>query len=308
MLSNISKIDTKYFIFSAVTLIFSPQLFLLWGRDIGRIDMFVGGMLAWAALSCVSRRYVLAAILVGIGSLAHETAVIFGAPLFVGLWFLDYRNRDATVRQGVMALFVLAAILVTATVVEKLFGPTPRQIAQVMLEGKPESYGLDYTTYMTIAGARSLLASACMSFNRAAGWLYLVGIFAVLAAYIPILLVRSRMSLSIFAFVALLPMLALSIIAIDYGRWLSFAVLTGWLASVATRMKGMEPADLPPRSYVAPLAAFAVVFAMGPGAVFYGSEAVRYAARHIWPPSSENMTLDQCDPGWRSVITFPPTR
>jgi hypothetical protein len=100
----------------------------------------------------------------------------------------------------------------------------------------------------------------------------------------------------------------LSIVAIDYGRWLSFAVLTGWLASVATRMKGMEPVDLPARSYVAPLAAFAVVFAMGPGAVFYGSEAVRYAARHIWPPSSENMTLDQCDPGWRSVITFPRTR
>ena len=70
--------------------------------------------------------------------------------------------------------------------------------------------------------------------------LYELSSFIVaLALYGIVLPAQSRLRLTLLAFVAgFLPMIVLSIAAIDWGRWLAFAVFNWWLVNAAPAGEG----------------------------------------------------------------------
>ncbi|MGI4878856.1 MAG: hypothetical protein ACRYG4_15365 [Janthinobacterium lividum] len=292
--------------FAAVALL-APQIMPSWSVDVGKGDMMTMGFVAWALLAAVDRRYVLAVVPLAIGYLAHETVIFFGAPLVAAMWFVDYRRGLATTREGLVAVGVLGAALVTITLAYVAFSAPPQEIARVILEGTPRSMLRYYAAYMTMAGTKSATTSFCISLKRPDVALDLAACVVVVLLYAVVTLARTRLALGVFAFAALLPMVLLSAVAVDYGRWVSLAAMVAWLAAAGLRIKGAAPVEAATRVYAGSAAVLALLMAMGSSSIYYANTATQRLSRHLWTPVP--MTLEQrissCDPGWADTIAYP---
>ena len=305
LLWKLSRRATPVWIWLGIVLVFSPQLFRGWRMDLGRADMLTFGFVAWALVATVSRRYLIAAVLVVLGSLVHETAVFFGAPLCIAIAYVDRGAAQDARSRGLLALALLFALLVAASLAEHAVGPSPPAVARtVIASGPPERYRY-IAAYMTAEGFRTILTSACMSFSRPAAWLYLVANLVVWAMYLVVLPIRSRRALLVVAFASLLPMIALSTVAVDYGRWLQLAVFTAWLAVVAMETtSSAEPVPVSGPRLAAAAVGLTALVAMGHATYAYANTFTFHMAARIWPARSEQMDyyLDRCDPQWMASL------
>jgi hypothetical protein len=287
-------------LYFGMVLVLSPQLMMAWAVDPGRGDMMNCGFVAWALLAALDRRFLVAAVVLFVGSLVHETVVILGLGLLVPICFLLHRTGSFTLRQGIAALALLGVLLVSAALLQNAYGPKPQDIVRVIVEHAPPSMDRDLAAYMTAAGGKSITTSACISFQRPAAILTIVAGFVILLAYVFVLQFKGRTALLVFAFAALLPMAALSIVAIDYGRWLCMAVMNAWLAAVALRLLGETEATTF-KEYALGSAIGLGLLAMGHSREFYANAMIERIAFRVWDPRSEwRWTyMDRCDPAWR---------
>ena len=304
LLGRLAALDRRHWWWFAGVLALSPQLFFARSLDVGRVDLFTYGFLAWATIAALDRRYIVAGAALVIGSLSHETALFFGAPLVVAIGFVDARAGAVPVRRLLAALAAFVAMVAAVTVAQALFSATPAATARLIAAAGPASFGRDIADYMTVGGLRSITSSACMSFSRPAVALDLVACFLTAVAYFVVLLARTRRTIALFAFVVLVPLVAISVVAVDYGRWLSLAVMNAWLIAVALRLQGAEPVAQSRQQYLRAALMGGILALLGPNTVFFADKAVETLAHRLWAPRANEMIIyiAQCDPGWRSVI------
>lgn len=297
----------RYGLLLAVVLLVSPQLFLGWGGDFGRTDMFTSGCVAWGVVALLGRRDVVAVGMVLLGLLAHESAAIFGMPLLIAILLKPpvsgTGNRVLriviTFALGCGVIFVAQGMNTTTS---------PRKIVEAILDSQKPSLLRDLAAYMTAAGPRSIVTSWCQSLGRTATPLYLVCTVVIALMYPWILSVR-RDSLSGYLLATILPLLIISLIAIDYGRWLMFTTLNGWLFTVIS-LHSTDRRSISNLALAGRLAVLAALVAMKPTSVFAPNSFVEHIATRFWGKGSTDLkNVDACDPDWRTLIgvrTNPP--
>jgi len=304
LLRRLAQIQGRTWIWLTLVLVLSPQLFMAWARDVARSDMLSAGFIAWALLACLGRRYLLAALVLFVGSQTHETALAFGGSLCAAVAFLDWRAGAVKPGRLFAALGLLGALWIVATAAQQFIGPSPQAVARDMVaHARDLSHPTYWAIYNTVGGFRALGTSACLAFGSSSVYVYVAGAVVVLALYGFILPACSRLRLGLLLFACYLPMVVLSVLAIDYGRWLSFAVLNWWLINAALHLRGVDPLAIkhwPPRISIA--AALAVLM-MGPGGYLSANLATQKIAgrlsKHDAPAADR---IDMCDPTWRSVV------
>ncbi len=302
---------TSYWL--AFLLLVSPQAFRCWGTDTGHSDMLNYAFVAWALLAVLDHRYRLAAVVLVLGSLSHEAVLILGVPICAAFWFLDWRDREATLAQGARAIGVLGVAVITVALLQHVFSASPQQIAQTITAG-PVSDHSEWLragpvdprllgSYMIVGGFRTLGVSNCMVYSAPGAYIFPLSCFITLLIYIFIYPLTSRTGLAIFAVVCLLPMTFLSIVAIDYGRWLTFSVMNGWLATAALCLRGS--ASVPGAKWRWPVAALALLALIGLGSAdsFASGSRIRQWGNKIYGPSMNDPApfLPKCDPQWSAI-------
>ena len=304
LLARLAALDRRHWWWFAAVLALSPQLFLARALDVGRVDLFTYGFVAWATVAALDRRYMLAAAAVVVGALSHETALFFGAPMLVAIMVVDWRAGAITRGRAGAALAVLVALVGTMMAGQAAFSAPPADTARLITAAGPASFGRDIANYMTTGGMRSIVSSACMSFRRPAIVLDLAACFLTLAAYFIVVFARTRATVALLVVAAVVPLVAISVVAVDYGRWLSLAVMNLWLMAVVLRLRGVEPVVQSRRDYLRAAAVAGVLALLGPNTIFFANKAVEAAAHRLWPPRANEMIIyaDACDPTWRSVI------
>ena len=173
----------------AIILAASPQLFWAWGGDLGRIDMFVEGCLAWAVVALV-RGYIWVSIgSVLLGFLAHENSAFYGIPLLGAVYFSSRPRPElragyvpAAVMIGGIAAIVVAQIAFTTA--------TTQDIVHAVVRSQLPSEKRDFAAYIAVSGLRGITTSLCRSMGRAATPLYLVSALALIALYAWLLRIR----------------------------------------------------------------------------------------------------------------------
>lgn len=288
----------------AVVLLVSPQLFLGWGGDLGRTDMFTSGCIAWAVVALLKQHDVVAVGMILTGLLAHESAAIFGIPLLIAILLMPPFNGTIkrllrvviTFAVGCGVIFVTQGMNITAS---------SRTIVEAILNSQKPSLLRDVAAYMTTAGPRSIVTSWCQSLGRAATPLYIACTVVIVLVYPWILSVR-RQNLPVYVLATILPLLMISLIAIDYGRWLMFTTLNGWLFAVV----GLYSADgrsLGNLAMAGRLAVLAALVAMKPTTVFAPNIFAEQLATRFWGKNSTDLkSVEACDPDWRSFIGVRP--
>ena len=304
LLRELTRLGTSTWAWFAFVLIISPQLLLLWSTDIGRGDMLISGLLVWSTLIALKARYSWATAPLLIGTLAHEAALIYGTPLVFVIWLLDYRVGRASVGSIVRAAGLLGLVLLIIATGYLINGDKAQEIIQSVHANAPHSFFTDLALYATLGGARLIPASACMSFSRNVAALILLSCLVVLLLYSFVLIARTQISQIALAIASLLPMVAIWIVAADYGRWLSFAVMNAWIVAVVLRLKRIEPIETSSRDYIWSSTILMLLLLMRPGNYDEAVGLTPNIARLIWaqPVFSLSKFLPACDPEWRSVI------
>jgi hypothetical protein len=248
----------------------------------------------------------LAALIVFTSSQVHENGLVYGGSLCLAMGLLDWRTGTLKPSRGVAALGLLGGLWLLALVGQKYLGPTPEARARDMLAQLADNSLSSYVgVYFTVGGFRTIVSSACFTFRYAGSYFNVASVFAFLAAYGIILPAFSRLRLGLLLLVGFLPMTVLTIIAVDYGRWLSFAVLNWWLINAALQLREIEPLAIdrwPPRTSM--LAGVAVLL-MGPGTIGVGSAITGKIAEKIWHGRDGANGLAVCDPTWMDVVKPP---
>ena len=122
-----------------------------------------------------------------------------------------------------------------------------------------------------------------------------------LAFYIVIFGLRSWRALLVFAFVSLLPMVFLSIVAIDYGRWLAFAIMSAWLATAGMAIRGWAPGPSSYARYAVGLLAILLLAGLGVTNIPSSGYKVWQMTLKIYGPDRGGFYLNTCDPQWVRV-------
>jgi hypothetical protein len=156
--------------------------------------------------------------------------------------------------------------------------------------------------YMTVGGARTLATSACAMFESPVAYLYIASAFVSLALYGLAIPASSRLRLGMLLFVAFLPMTVLTIAAIDYGRWLSLAVLNWWLIAAALQLKNVDPLAIERWPSRTSMVAGAALLALGPGSFVAANTVTKTLGARLRPTPAAS-PWDRCDPTWRSVAS-----
>jgi hypothetical protein len=299
LVRRVARLDGNYGAWLALVLLLAPHLFWAWGGDLGRVDMLTSGCIAWSVIALLSARHAMAILSILAGTLAHESTAIYGIPLLFVLW--PRRDRAGCFRRT--AILVAAVALLTVAQFALTTASDDDIVAAVLRTGPP-SFLRDVAAYMTSTGARSVVTSWCQSLGRPATPFYLFCVFLLIAVYALLLFVRAKQATR-YAFATVLPTVAMSIVAIDYGRWLVMATVNAWLFAAAMAIQE-QPPQLAARSFAARLAGLLVLLAMRPPPVYVPNLFVQFVAGRIWGAESAKLReMDECDPAWRTSIGLP---
>ncbi|MBU3077180.1 hypothetical protein [Sphingomonas quercus] len=301
LLSALARRGGRSWLWFGALLVMSPQLFLGWGTDFGRGDMLTISFIAWAAVALAHRRHWLAVAALLAGTLAHETALFYGVPLVAAFAWRDHRTGRLTLRQAAGLAALLMGGVAVLILAQRLLGDSKARIAETILAHDPVEGAS--AAYMTVGGLRTLFSSACISFGTGHAPFMIASCVVVLALYMAILLPGSRRDLALLAFVSFLPFAAMSVVAVDYGRWLMLAVITAWLSAILLRIRDPRT-DAVPRRHVAIAAMLLLLLLpMRTASTYFGNDAARLLADRMLGPSRDRGQLfEPCDPGWRSVL------
>lgn len=311
ILRRLAKSPTHHWVWLSVVLVLSPPLFMAWARDVARGDMLAEAFIVGALIACLGQRYLVAATILFLASQVHENGLIYGVPLCISAGYLDFKAGKLSTGKAVSALTLLSVLTAAALVAQRLFGMSPPEMAHDMLihsaPPNPDVYSdpttfRDLAIYLTVGGVRTIKSSACVLFQSKAAYLYIFSIYFVLFLYGLVLPAFSRLRIGLLLFVGVLPMTLVTVLAIDYGRWLSFAVLNWWLVNAVLELKGVDPLATdgwPPRVSIA---AAVAVLAMGPGEITAANLTFSKLAEGTWHGNPKGNRFDWCDPTWRSVF------
>ena len=295
--------DRKAAAWLAILLVASPQLFWAWGGDLGRIDMFVEGCLAWGVIALL-RGYVWAAIgSILLGFLAHENAAFYGFPLLGAVHFCT-RPRDRRRSAFLPAAALIGGIAVIAVAQMAFTTASTQDIVHAVVRSQLPSEKRDFAAYIAVSGVRGIATSLCRSMGRAATPLYLASALALIALYAWLLRIRFKKSIP-YALITALPFTVVSMVAVDYGRWLSYALLNAWLFAAVT----IEPGQRSPFRKLDSILRVIVLgglVIMRPAHIQYPNYFAKVIAQHIWSKKGTRpRRIDACDPSWRSSIGLP---
>ena len=293
--------------FMAAFIAFSPQTFAAWSWDAGRTDLLVMALIAAAALAQERSRPLLAALLLWVGSLAHETALIFGIPLLTTLAVAradggSPRRRREWLALATLAVAVLATMLLQATVAPSRAAFVGGMLARIPLATEQVYEDLrDCAVYMMTTGFRGVRTALC--FNAYYPWYPLMVLAAVLVAAANALALGLDRRPLLFVLAAALPMLFMNVVANDVGRWLKLAVAGSWILSCVLQCRG--ELALAPRRVALGAVIVLVLLPMGATRVHQVSPAIatQIAARFDWPPYPDTgVWMTHCDPQWRAIV------
>jgi hypothetical protein len=304
-------ISIKVALFFLLILIVSPQTFLAWSLDFTRTDMMVAGFIVWSCVLMQTGKLYQASIVLVLGSLVHETSLIYGLPILAAL-ALELRSRG-TLDLSSMVLASIIVISGTAAllILQALFSGSPQTIARHMLSAAPKSAHPFFVnaqimaTYMQVTGPQGVKDAICL--NAEEGGIYIfwssMALITVLA-YLIILPFYRRYLL--FALAALVPCCFLLLVANDIGRWAQLSVLNAWLLSSTLTLWEEEspPADL---RLIAGVVGVIGMLALGSGR--YDRPFTLYRLRYVVAPVPYRVPytklMDRCVPGWRLAATAP---
>lgn len=304
-LRKVFRANQTYGVWLALVILISPA-FRLWSTDIGRTDLFSTGFVAFALLAAMHRQWQAAAIVLVIGSLAHETAVIMGLPLLIAAWYLDYRDGRADIRVVTYLLITLVTLLLLVIFLEQLFGSKPDQIAEHVRTIAPPSALRDIALYVIVGGFHAIIVSACGSQANPAYPLYLFSGFIFVPFYAVILGYRSsRTHILVLILVAILPSLLLIFVAFDFGRWFVMAAFNVWLAAGLLVIRLRRDDTSPRLNLFVAGPVLGLLIAMGAPTIFFANHLTDRLARKIWgqPMVSTVDSISKCDPHWRDVAS-----
>lgn len=221
-----SRIDLRSRVMLMALLVFSPHLFMSWAPDLGRVDMLTLGMVSWAVVALIAGRPAIAALVLAIGALCHETAVVFGVPLLLAISF--QAGRWKSVARFAAPAATLLAVIALAQVV---FAPSPARLIAVM-SSAPESQMRDVAIYSYIWN--TIPAAICVNMSNS-HYVPSVAIGLVLLLFFIVAHgCKDRRTFALYAVSALAPFVVAAITAVDVGRWLSMSALNIWLLTAAT--------------------------------------------------------------------------
>jgi hypothetical protein len=266
--------------------------------DIGRTDPAIMALGIGAALAASRAHWILCASFVFIALLVHETGLIELAPLVaVVAWGSGSWRRWQAPNAVAGAIILASAVGLYAATLHPhydLFAATAKIHARF-----PHPEDADTAIYQNLVGPAALRLANCFIRRDT---LYPVqvgdGLFLCLLFAVGLQPTRWRLMLAACA----LPFLALSAIAIDVGRWATFAAYIAFVAAAILpapavgRKAGLTAGALA-------LVAYALLIA-SPRPPNTGQSIPMmddYAAIHWFHPPPP-AGLEVCDPNWQKVI------
>jgi hypothetical protein len=310
------KVSSAAFLYLAGIIVFSPQTFLGWSAELARTDMLVAGFVAWAALATMFGRRGLGLSILLAGFLAHETAVIFGAPLLLVLNVEAFASgklgRGVAIRLAAAFVGGLGIIVLS----QALLSPPGPTIATYMFHASPPSYttvwgadaGMyrDIAIYMMVSGMRGVETAICYNLDFNPQYYLTAGFcLAILVAYVFILVLQKHI-LAVFVAV-FVPVIFMSLIANDTGRWLQLGVINAWLLAVFYQLYGPNERVPSFKAMVTGGLLFTGILAMGHTHFDYANELTHILTLKLGAPDpgdpADGHWMDKCDPGWRTFLS-----
>lgn len=289
----------------AAILLLAPQAFRGWGADPGRTDIIPAGFVAWAALAMALDRPAVAALMLILGMMTHETALIFGVPLVI---LLGLGRRAGHEFAYVASTIFFACGVVAVLVAQRMLSAPSESLITHMLSANPARDNSEWSlankiaTYVLVNGSRGIRSALCFNFdfedryilNAAVGLMLLVPYAFIL---------RPRLPLGSFIFAVILPVLVMLVIASDTNRWMRLGFLNAWLLTVM-RSDVEEPAL---GVAIVRTVLFSIVAVLGSTHYYETSRFVPIIgdALHLPRPGSLAQWLAYCDPQWRATLGRP---
>lgn len=296
--------------FMIVFAILSPQMFVGWANDIARTDLFVIATITWSVLFIHLRRPIAAGVMLTIGFMAHETAIIFGVPLLVAVMMTGPASRPEMVRRVVRLVGGLGATIFVLAAVQALGTPDQDSFSQSMLRATPAPIDAwhrdlrDCAIYMMTTGMRGLRTAICYNFYWP-GYV-VVAICAVAIAVANGVVLNLERRVWGFLLAVMLPLIVMMAIANDTGRWVKFACANAWLLSAICQLCG--DAVPGPRRLMLNALLFGCLFYLGSSTVHHVNRAsVGILRRLNMQPAPEVLDwMTHCDPQWQKVVNGRP--
>jgi hypothetical protein len=266
--------------------------------DVGRLDatiMVLGIGAAWAAREA---RWGLCATFLFVALLFHETGLIELLPLAVATAWASGAWRRWRTPNAIAGLTILVAGLALYIL---SFHPSVEvgAIGRRLHAEFPDPRYADQALFLNLAGGRALNFAQCLGRQvpiyrlEVVDGLLLCGIFA--AGLQP---TRWRLVLAATAG----PLLALSTIAIDLGRWAVFGAFGAF--TISALLAGSSPTKGGRWAAIGATLAACALMAWHPRPVGAGTAipAVEDPVQEIWFPLAGALSFDGCDARWRDAI------
>lgn len=293
-------------LFMMLFCVVSPQFFLGWGNDIARTDMAVIAAILFAVVALDARRPVVAAALLFVGAMAHETAIIFGLPLLFAVAMVKSDDGLRGLRPllphavgliaGVIVVVLVQGALTpdTPVFIRRMVEHTPRPTTQWLVDLR------DCAIYMMVGGLRGLKTAMCYNVYYAA-YPLMVG-FTLLVTVLNGAILGVERRWVLFALAIVGPTLFMDLVANDLGRWVKFGCAGTWALSAVLHERGAVSLD--GRRLVASVLLFVVVFFMGSSRVHTVNRASDATAMALGYPGAPEVAdwMTHCDPAWRSFV------
>jgi hypothetical protein len=292
----------------AVTIV---AIMLRWAGDIGRTDMLVAAGIAAAAIATTHGRLGLAALMLGIGLMIHETSLIFGAPLLLailmrpGVWSA---LSTASKWQGAAALLLSVAVYAGMPHLPHASDTIMSEVVRAKFA--PTKY-VDWAVYFALSGSRGLRADLCQNWEDPTYWMHPAGGLLLVALTTMALGWNLRREGALTALATVPPFIFLSIVTNDISRWAMFAMFSVWLLhAVPHRREGHRTIT----EWQALLVAVALLVLTsdelgGWLRPIYSPSPVleRIAVRLFRTPvtPSVEQALKKCDPTWLDFVLAP---
>lgn len=283
-------------------------ILMRWGEDVGRTDMAVVVLFAFATIAMTRRKLVVATACVCLGVFIHESSFIFGLPLLAALVWRCGGPRAFAPSQLRWAAAVILATLVAYAAMSWLPHLDRQTMVDAVRAKLPHYKHVDWAIYFALSGFRGVEASMCQNATDPSYWTHPAGgLLAIATAFIACSW-RIRREWMTVLLAALPGFVLLCIVANDVARWTMFACINIWLLQAATGTRSGTP-DV--RPWMAALCGMILAPAVNPRTVdsieypiYSGSPAFERVIRKAGgarTPSVEE-ALARCDPYWREVL------
>jgi len=286
-------------------------IMLRWAGDIGRTDMLVSAGIAVAAIAAARGRLGLAALMLGIGLMIHETSVIFGVPLLVAILMRPNAwsaVSAASKRQGAAVLLLSLALYIGMTHLPHASDTVMSEVVRAKFA--PTKY-VDWAVYFALSGLRGLQTNLCQNGQDPTYWMHPAGGLLLVALTTVALGWNLRRDAALTAVATLPPFIFLSIFTNDISRWAMFAMFNVWLLhAVAHRREGRRTFSEREALLVAVILLVLTSNKLGtaPTPIYSPSPVLERIGVRLFrtgPTPNVEDALKRCDPTWHDFVLAP---